>query len=114
MFFQFFLVFEPNTCPALPSDAVVKEDAFHAERGAWDLSLVRELYKWTRNDVYSEVPVGRMFVNLGMKFAEMACRNPAITAVIVDLTVLRTPRRSGNFVQIFYLFGRLSLNSLAL
>ena len=49
---------------------------FHAERGAWDLPLVRELYKWTRNDVHSEVPVGRMFVKLGMKFAEMACRKP--------------------------------------
>ena len=30
-------------------------------------------------DVYSEVPVGRMFVNLGMKFAEMACRDQATT-----------------------------------
>ena len=68
--FQFFLDFVPNICPALPSDAVAKEVAFHAERGAWDLSLVRELSKWTRNDAYSEVPVGRMFVNLGMKFAE--------------------------------------------
>ena len=87
--FQFFLDFEPNTCPALPSDAVAKEVAFHAERGAWDLSLVRELSEWMRNDVYSEVPVGRMFVNLGMKFA---CRDPATTAAVVDLTVLRTPR----------------------
>ena len=60
----------PNICPALPSDAVAKEVAFHAERGAWDLSLVRELSKWTRNDAYSEVPVGRMFVNLGMKLAQ--------------------------------------------
>ena len=58
--FQFFLDCEPNTCPALPSDAVAKEVAFHAERGAWDLSLVRELSEWMRNDVYSEVPVGRM------------------------------------------------------
>ena len=40
--FQFFLDFEPNTCPTLPSDAVAKEVAFHAERAAWDLSLVRE------------------------------------------------------------------------
>ena len=47
---------------------------------------------WTRNDAYSEVPVGRMFVNLDMKFAEMACRDPATTAAVVDLTVLRTPR----------------------
>ena len=87
---------------------------FHAERGAWNLSLVRELYKWTRNDVYSEVPVGRMFVNLGMKFAEMACRNPATTAVIVDMTVLRTPREEwkhhGNSAPNGP-YGRLSLNS---
>ena len=27
--------FEPNTCPALPSDAVAKEVASHAERGTW-------------------------------------------------------------------------------
>ena len=51
--FQFFLDFEPNTCPALPSDAVAKEVAF-----PWDLSLVRELSEWMRNDVCSEVLVG--------------------------------------------------------
>ena len=51
-------------------------------------------YPWSascprmRNDVYSEVLVGRMFVNLGMKFAEMACRDPTTTAAVVDLTVL--------------------------
>ena len=78
--------------------------AFHAECGAWDLSLVRELSEWVRNDVYSEVPVGRMFVNLGMKFAEMECRDPATTAAVVDLTVLRTPRGSGKFVEIIRLF----------
>ena len=63
--FLYSLDFEPNTCPALPSDAVAKEVVFHAERGAWDLSLVRELSEWMRNDVYSEVPVGRMFCELG-------------------------------------------------
>ena len=107
--FQFFPDFEPNTRPALPSDAVAKEVAFHAERGAWDLSLVRELSEWMRNDVYSDVPVGRMFVNLGMKFTEMACRDPATTAAVDDLTVLRTPREEW---KIICLFGRLSLNSL--
>ena len=90
--FLFFLDFEPNTCPALPSDAVAKEVAFHSERGAWDLSLVRELSEWMRNDVCSEVPVGRTFANLGVKFAEMACRDPATTAAVVDLNVLRTMR----------------------
>ena len=76
----YFLDFHPNTCPALPSDTVAKEVASHVERGLWD-------------DVYSEVLVGRMFVNLGMKFAEMACKDPATTAAVVDMTVLRTPRR---------------------
>ena len=56
----------------------------YTERDAWDLLLVRELSEWMRNDVYSEVLVGRMFVNLGMKFAEMACRGPATTAAVVD------------------------------
>ena len=68
--FLFFLDFEPNTCPALPSDAVAKDVAFHAERGAWDLSLVRESSEWMRDDVFSEVFVGRVFVILGVKFAE--------------------------------------------
>ena len=39
--FLFFLDFEPNTCPALPSDAVAKEVASHAERGT------RDLYRWS-------------------------------------------------------------------
>ena len=39
--FLSFLDFEPNTCPALPSDVVAKEVAFHTERGAWDL------YRWS-------------------------------------------------------------------
>ena len=105
--FLLFLDFELNTCPALPSDSVAKEVASHAERFLWDLLRVRELSEWMRKDVYSEVLVGRMFVNLGMKFAEMAmalcstapsgfslgCKDPATTAVIADLTVLRTPRR---------------------
>ena len=90
--FLFFLDLEPNTCPVLPSDAVANEVASHAERGAWDLSLVGKLSEWMRNDVYSEVLVGRMFVYLGMKFAEMACGDPATTAAVVDLTVLRMPR----------------------
>ena len=63
--FLFFLDFEPNTCPALPSDAVAKEVASHAEHGTWDLSLVRELSEWMRDDAYSEVLVGRLFVTLG-------------------------------------------------
>ena len=41
--FLFFLDFEPNTCPALPSDAVAKEVASHVDRGLWDLLRVREL-----------------------------------------------------------------------
>ena len=111
--FQFFLDSEPNTCPALPSVAVAKEVAFYDERGAWDLSLVRELSEWMRNDVYSEVLVRRMTVNLGMKFAEMACRDPATTLAVVDLTVLRTPREEWKIRGMSLPFGRLSLNSLS-
>ena len=40
--------------------------------GTWDLSRVRELSEWMRDDAYSEVLVGRVFVILGVKFAEMA------------------------------------------
>ena len=112
---MFFLDCEPNTCPALPSVAVAKEVAFYDERGAWDLSLVRELSEWMRNDVYSEVLVRRMTANLGMKFAEMACRDPATTLAVVDLTVLRTPREEWKYHGISALYGpygRLCLNSL--
>ena len=70
--FLFFPDFEPNTCSALPSDAVAKEVASHAERGTWDLSTVRELSEWMRDDAYFEVLAGRVFVILGVKFAEMA------------------------------------------
>ena len=65
--FLFFPDFEPNTCPVLPSDAVAKEVASHAERATWDLSRVRELPEWMRDDAYSEVLVGRVFVILGVK-----------------------------------------------
>ena len=106
--FLYFLDFEPNTCSALPSDTVAKEVASHDERGLWEPLRVRELSEQIRNDVYSEVPVGRMFVNLGMKFAEMACRDPATTAAVVDLTVLRTPRVSGKFVEFLCLSGGLA------
>ena len=111
--FQLFLDFEPNTCPALPSVAVAKEVALYDERGAWDLWLVRELSEWMRNDVYSEVLVRRMTVNLGMKFAEMACRDPATTLAVVHLTVLRTQRGEWKIRGISLPFGRLSLNSLS-
>ena len=53
-------------------EAVAKEVASHAERGTWDLSRVRELSEWMRDDAYSEVLVGRVFVILGVQFAEMA------------------------------------------
>ena len=64
------------------------------------------------DDVYSEVLVGRMFVNLGMKFAEMACRDPVTTAAGDDLTVLRTPREEWTICGNSLSFGRLSLNSM--
>ena len=53
-------------------EAVAKEVACHVERGTWDFSRVRELSEWMRDDAYSEVLVGRVFVTLGVKFAEMA------------------------------------------
>ena len=74
--FLYFLDFEPNFCPALPSDTVAKEVASHVDRGLRDLLRVRELSECMRNDVYSEVLGGRTFANLGMKFAEMACGEP--------------------------------------
>ena len=70
--FLFFPDFEPNSCPALPTDAVAKEVASHAERNTWDISRVRELSEWMRDDAYSLMLVGRVFVILGVKFAEMA------------------------------------------
>ena len=53
-------------------EAVAKEVAYHVQRGTWDLSRVRELSEWMRDDAYSEVLVGRVFVTLCVKFAEMA------------------------------------------
>ena len=54
---------------------MAKEVASHAERGTRDLLTVRELSEWMRDDAYSEVLVGRVFVNLDVKFAEMACKD---------------------------------------
>ena len=51
---------------------MAKEVGYHVERGTWDLSRVRELSEWMRDDAYSEVLVGRLFVTLGVKFAELA------------------------------------------
>ena len=48
------------------------EFASRAERGTWDLWRVRELSEWMQDDVCSKVFVGRMFVILGVKFAEKA------------------------------------------
>ena len=46
-------------------EAVANEVAYHVERGTWDLLRMR-------HDAYFEVLVGRLFVTLGVKFAEMA------------------------------------------
>ena len=51
---------------------MAKEVGYHVECGTWDLSRVRELSEWMRDDAYSEVLVGRLFVTLGVKFAELA------------------------------------------
>ena len=79
--FLFFPDFAPNTCPSVPSDAVAKEVASHAECGTWDLSRVRELWEWMRDDAYSEVLIGRVFVILGVKFAEVAMAPAQFSAV---------------------------------
>ena len=86
---------EDNICPALPSNAVAKEVASHAERGMWDLSLVRELSEWMRDDAFSEVLVGRVSVILGVKFAErllIGMQRPVTTTAVDDSTILRTPK----------------------
>ena len=49
--------------------------------------------------MFSKVLAGRVFVILGVKFAErllIGMQRPATTAVIVDLTVLRTLRGEWN------------------
>ena len=53
-------------------EAMAKEVAYYVERGTWDISRVRELSGWMRDDAYTEVLVGRLFVALGVKFAELA------------------------------------------
>ena len=53
-------------------EPLAKEVGYHVERGTWDLSRVRELSEWMRDDAYTEVLVGRLFVTLGVKFAELA------------------------------------------
>ena len=88
--FLFFREFESNIFPALPSNAVAKEVASHAERGTWDLSLVRELSEWMRDDAFSEVLVGRVSVTLGVKFAErllIGMQRPLTTTAVDDSTV---------------------------
>ena len=53
-------------------EAVATSFAYNVERGTWDLLRVRELSEWMRDDAYSEVLVGRLFVILGVMFAYMA------------------------------------------
>ena len=65
------LTSNPTSIQPLLSNAVAKEVASHAERGTWDLSLVRELSEWMRDDAFSEVLVGRVSVILGVKFAHL-------------------------------------------
>ena len=52
-----------------------RRSPYHVERGTWDLSRVRELSEWMRDDAYSEWLVGRLFVTLGVKFAELPSLN---------------------------------------
>ena len=52
--------------------AVAKEVAYHVERGTWDFSRSASCQSGCGTTRYSEVLVGRVFVTLGVKFAEMA------------------------------------------
>ncbi|CAK0892990.1 unnamed protein product, partial [Prorocentrum cordatum] len=63
--------------------AAAKEIASHTERGTWDLSRVRDLSEWMKDESFAEVLVGRAFIVLGVKFSELAqtewkCRARAV------------------------------------
>ena len=53
-------------------EAVAKEIASHSERGTWDLPCVRGLPEWRKDESFTEVLVGRVFVILGVKYSELA------------------------------------------
>ena len=75
---------------------MAKEVASHAECGKWDLSRVRELSEWTRDDAHSEVLVGRVFVTLGVKFAEMAMAPVQFSAERLLIGLQRPSNHSSN------------------
>ena len=81
------------------------EPASHVERGTWDLLVVRMISEWMQDDACSEAFVGHAVLILSVKFAETGCRDPATTRAVVGSTVLRTPRESGNMVEIMLLMG---------
>ena len=66
----------PASKPSMPLVRDGDEDNIfevrRVERGTWDLFRVRELSEWLRDDAYTEVLVGRLFVTLEVKFAELA------------------------------------------
>ena len=96
---------EPDAPPALPPGAMENEPASHVEHGTWDLLVVRVMAEWMQDDAYSEAFVGHAVLILSVKFAETGCRDPATTRAVVGLTVLRTPRESGNIVEILLIMG---------
>ena len=64
-------IFEVRTDPGARKQWQRRSDiTSSAARGTF--LRVRELSEWMRDDAYSEVLVGRLFVTLGVKFAELA------------------------------------------
>ena len=89
----------------LASSPTGNEPASHVERGTWDLLVVLVMSEWMQDDAYSEAFVGHAVLILIVKFAETGCRDPATTTAVVGSTVLRTPRESGNIVEILLFMG---------
>jgi len=50
--------------------AVKAEVDSHTNRGTWDISKVKEVAEWMRDERYTEVLIGRAFVIVGAKFSE--------------------------------------------
>ena len=82
-------------------EAVAKEVGYHVERGTWDLARVRELSEWMRDDAYSEMLVGRLFVTLGVMFAELAKSERKFRARAVYQVNNIWPRSGRSVYEIF-------------
>ena len=54
------------------------------------------LSEWMRNDVCSEVPVGRMFVILGVRFVEMSMLPELFSTERLLIGIQRSSNHSNN------------------